>query len=138
LQIDFGRGSIGRGSILDAVFRAGELLLGAQKGEQDDVADRPLPREQHGEAVDADAEIILQRRDDTLRIPTEAVLEGNRVFVYLPEHKVIREHTFKSGISNWYYTEVISGLKPDQQVVVNVDRAGIKDGAKAVLSQEAP
>ena len=86
----------------------------------------------------ADVEIILDVRENTLRIPTEAVLEGNRVFVYLPEHKVIREHTFKSGISNWYYTEVISGLKPDQQVVVNVDRAGIKDGAKAVLSQEAP
>ena len=86
----------------------------------------------------ADVEIILDVRETTLRIPTEAVLEGNRVFVYLPDNKVIRERTFKSGISNWYYTEVLSGLKPDQQVVVNVDRAGIKDGAKAVLSQEAP
>ena len=86
----------------------------------------------------ADVEIILDVRETTLRIPTEAVLEGNRVFVYLPDNKVIRKRTFKSGISNWYYTEVLSGLKPDQQVVVNVDRAGIKDGAKAVLSQEAP
>jgi HlyD family secretion protein len=49
---------------------------------------------------------------------------------------VIREGTFKSGISNWYYTEVISGLKPDDLVVVNVDRVGMKDGAKAVLSEE--
>jgi len=86
----------------------------------------------------ADVEIILDVRKNTLRIPTEAVLEGNRVFVYLPDKKVIRERTFKSGISNWYYTEVISGLDPDQQVVANVDRSGIKDGAKAVLSQEAP
>jgi HlyD family secretion protein len=86
----------------------------------------------------ADVEIILDVRENTLRIPTEAVLDGNRVFVYLPDNQVIRERTFKSGISNWYYTEVISGLKPDQQVVVNVDRAGIKDGAKATLSQEAP
>ena len=86
----------------------------------------------------ADVEIILDVHENTLRIPTEAVLEGNRVFVYLPDKKVIRERTFKSGISNWYYTEVISGLDPDQQVVANVDRSGIKDGAKAVLSQEAP
>jgi HlyD family secretion protein len=86
----------------------------------------------------ADVEIILDVRKNTLRIPTEAVLEGNRVFVYLPDKKVIRERTFKSGISNWYYTEVISGLDPDQQVVANVDRSGIKDGAKAVLSQETP
>ena len=32
----------------------------------------------------ADVEIILDVRQNTLRIPTEAVLEGNRVFVYLP------------------------------------------------------
>lgn len=83
----------------------------------------------------ADVEIILDVRENTLRIPTEAVLEGNRVLVYLPDTKVIKERTFKSGISNWYYTEVISGLKPDELVVVNLDRVGMKDGAKAVLSE---
>jgi len=83
----------------------------------------------------ADVEIILDVRENTLRIPTEAVLEGNRVLVYLPDTKVIKERTFKSGISNWYYTEVISGLKPDELVVVNVDRVGMKDGARAVLSE---
>jgi len=84
----------------------------------------------------ADVEIILDVRENTLRIPTEAVLEGDRVFVYLSEDKKIKERTFKSGISNWYYTEVISGLKPNELVVVNVDRAGMKDGAAAVESKE--
>jgi HlyD family secretion protein len=83
----------------------------------------------------ADVEIILDVRENTLRIPTESVLEGNRVLVYLPDTQVIKERTFISGISNWYYTEVISGLKPDELVVVNVDRVGMKDGAKAVLSE---
>lgn len=69
----------------------------------------------------ADVEIILDVRQNTLRIPTTAVLDGDRVFVYLPGDKVIKARTFKSGISNWYYTEVISGLKPDEQVVINVD-----------------
>jgi HlyD family secretion protein len=86
----------------------------------------------------ADVEIILDVHENTLRIPTEAVLEGNRVLVYLPDTKLIKERTFKSGISNWYYTEVISGLKPDELVVVNVDRVGMKDGAKAVLSEGEP
>jgi multidrug efflux pump subunit AcrA (membrane-fusion protein) len=84
----------------------------------------------------ADVEIILDVRENTLRIPTEAVLEGDRVFVYLPDNKVIKERTFKSGISNWYFTEVISGLKPDELVVVNVDRAGMKDGVTAMVSKE--
>lgn len=84
----------------------------------------------------ADVEIILDVRQNTLRIPTSAVLDGDRVFVYLPGHKKIKVRDFKSGISNWTYTEVISGLKPDELVVVNVDAAGIKDNADAVISKE--
>ena len=84
----------------------------------------------------ADVEIILDVRQNTLRIPTAAVLDGDLVFVYLPDDKVIKARTFKSGISNWYYTEVISGLKPDELLVINVDGAGMKDNAAAVISKE--
>jgi HlyD family secretion protein len=86
----------------------------------------------------ADVEIILDVRENTLRISTAAVLDGDRVFVYLPGKKKIQARTFKRGISNWYYTEVISGLKPDELVVINVDSAGMKDNAAAVISKEAP
>ena len=84
----------------------------------------------------ADVEIILDVRKNTLRIPTSAVLDRDRVFVYHYGEKKIKARDFKSGISNWYYTEVISGLKPDELVVVNVDAAGIKDNAGAVISKE--
>jgi len=84
----------------------------------------------------ADVEIILDVRQNTLRIPTPAVLDGDRVFVYLPGNKVVKARSFKSGISNWYYTEVISGLKPDELVVINVDGAGMKNNAAAVISKE--
>jgi len=84
----------------------------------------------------ADVEIILDVRKNTLRIPTSAVMDGDRVFVYLPGAKKIKARDFKSGIANWYYTEVISGLKPDEMVVVNVDAAGMKDNAAAVISKE--
>jgi HlyD family secretion protein len=84
----------------------------------------------------ADVEIILDVRPDTLRIPTEAVLDGKRVFVYLADKNVITERIFKSGISNWDYTEAISGLETDELVVVNVDRPGVKDGARAISAKE--
>ena len=84
----------------------------------------------------ADVEIILDVRPDTLRIPTEAVLDGKRVFVYLADKNVIKERIFKSGISNWDYTEAISGLETDELVVVNVDRPGVKDGARAISAKE--
>jgi len=86
----------------------------------------------------ADVEIILDVRENTLRVSTAAVLDGDRVFVYLPGKKKIQARTFKRGISNWYYTEVISGLKPDELVVINVDSTGMKDNAAAVISKEAP
>ncbi|MCK4727496.1 MAG: efflux RND transporter periplasmic adaptor subunit, partial [Desulfobacterales bacterium] len=86
----------------------------------------------------ADVEIILDVRRGTLRIPTEAVLDGKRVFVYLPDKKVIKERIFKSGISNWDYTEVISGLRADELVVVNADHPGVKDGAHTVVAKEEP
>jgi HlyD family secretion protein len=84
----------------------------------------------------ADAEIILDVREESLRIPTEAVLDGKRVFVYLPVKKVIEERTFEPGISNWDHTEVASGLTAGELVVVNVDQAGVEDGAHAVLASE--
>lgn len=82
----------------------------------------------------ADVEIILDVHRETLRIPTEAVLDGKRVFVYFSDKKVIKERMFRSGISNWDYTEVISGLSLDELLVVNVDLAGVRDGAHAVLA----
>lgn len=84
----------------------------------------------------ADVEIILDARKNTLRIPTAAVLDGDRVFVYLLGAKKIKARDFKSGIANWFYTEVISGLQSDEMVVVNVDAAGMKDNAAAVISEE--
>ena len=86
----------------------------------------------------ADVEIILDVRRETLRIPTEAVLDGKRVFVYLSDEKVIKERIFESGISNWDYTEVISGLTLDELIVVNVDLAGVRDGAHAILAKKEP
>jgi HlyD family secretion protein len=83
-------------------------------------------------------ELILDIRQDTLRIPTQAVLDGERVFVYLPADKRLEERTIKSGIVNWDHTEVVSGLQAGELVVTSVDRAGVKGGAYAVAVQETP
>jgi len=49
---------------------------------------------------------------------------------------VLEERTFEAGISNWDYTEVVSGLKVEELVVVNVDKAGVENGAYAILASE--
>ena len=98
----------------------------------------PVGTHQFLAGYSADVEIILEIRRKILRIPTEAVLDGKRVFVYQPDRKIIKERTIKRGLSNWNYTEVLSGLDPGELVVINVDHSGIKDNANAVVTLEEP
>jgi HlyD family secretion protein len=81
----------------------------------------------------ADLEIIINTRKDVLRIPTEAVLEGHRVLVYNPATQLLEERGFNAGLSNWKYTEVLSGLSAGETIVTSIDREGVKAGARVTL-----
>jgi len=83
----------------------------------------------------ADLEIIVDVKKDVLRIPTEAVLEGHRVLVYNPATQLLEERSFQAGLSNWKYTEVLSGLAAGDQVVLSIDREGVKAGIRATLEK---
>ncbi len=78
----------------------------------------------------ADAEVILAVREDTLRIPTSALLEGGRVLVYRPATGDLEERTLKTGLANWEYTEVLEGLKAGERIVQSLERQGVKAGAR--------
>lgn len=80
----------------------------------------------------ADVEIVLHNQSNVLRVPTEAVLQGPRVLVFSPDSRRIEERSIKTGISNWEFTEIESGLKEGDLVVVSVQREGVQPGAYAV------
>ena len=86
----------------------------------------------------ADIEVIIDLRNDVVRVPTESVVEGQRVFVFQADQGRLTERRIKTGLTNWDWTEVIEGLSPGVQVVVNVDAEGVGDGAGAELIEEAP
>ncbi|HEB55267.1 MAG TPA: efflux RND transporter periplasmic adaptor subunit [Gammaproteobacteria bacterium] len=77
----------------------------------------------------ADVEVILKRHEKVLRIPTEALMEGRHVFVLLDDN-TIEKRKIKTGMHNWSYTEVLSGLKAGDRIVVSVEREGLKDGVR--------
>ncbi|MEH6649014.1 MAG: efflux RND transporter periplasmic adaptor subunit [Motiliproteus sp.] len=84
----------------------------------------------------ADLEVILQSHPDTLRIPTEALLDEQYVLLFrdgLP----LQKRAVKIGLNNWQHTEIIDGLKAGDQVVTSLGRSEIKDGALAT-KQPAP
>ena len=86
----------------------------------------------------ADIEVILDVRNDVVRVPTEAVMEGRKIYLFLPDQGKAVKREIRTGLSNWDQTEVLDGLSPDELVVVNVDNPGLKDGAAAVLIKEEP
>lgn len=86
----------------------------------------------------ADVEIIISNRADTLKIPTEAILDGKKVFVYEAGEKKIYQKVVTTGLANWAFAEILSGLTEGQLVVINVDKPGLKDGVSAVLAKDEP
>lgn len=83
----------------------------------------------------ADLEIILDSRDNVLRVPTSALQEGGRVLRYQPETGKLEERTLKTGVANWEYTEVLEGLQQGDRIVLSLERDGVKAGA-LVKSEE--
>lgn len=81
----------------------------------------------------ADAEIVLETRDNAVRVPTQALLEGNRVFVL--DGDTLRERQLRTGLANWEYTEVLSGLQAGDVVVTSVDRKGLAPEARVLVER---
>jgi HlyD family secretion protein len=84
----------------------------------------------------ADIEVILDTHPAVTRVPTEAITEGRTVYVFADGRLAAR--TVKAGLSNWQWTEVLEGLAPEEQVVLNVDAPGLRDGVRAVRLEETP
>lgn len=79
----------------------------------------------------ADIEVLIESKDNALRIPTEAVLEGNRVLLFGAQG-ALQDREFTPGLSNWSFTEVLSGLQAGDKIVLSIGREGVKAGVKAV------
>ena len=77
----------------------------------------------------ADIEIILSQRDKALRIPTETVIDGNRVLRYDAATGLLSYQQFKPGLSNWTSTEVVEGLSEGDDILLSLDTEGAVDGA---------
>lgn len=79
----------------------------------------------------ADVEVILERRDGVLRLPTASILAGDRVLVV--EEDALVERTIERGLSNWDFTEIVAGLEEGERVVAAIDRPEIRAGARVEI-----
>lgn len=86
------------------------------------IAERLLP------GTSADVEVVLDARDGVLRIPSSALLFGDKVLVVEKERLV--ERSVEPGLRNWDLTEVRSGLVEGDRVVVSLDRPDVRAGVR--------
>jgi HlyD family secretion protein len=82
----------------------------------------------------ADVEVILDARDGVLRVPSYALIDGKKALV-------VREGQLAAvpvevGLKNWGFAEVKRGLSAGDLVVVSLDRADVKEGARARVAEE--
>ncbi len=79
----------------------------------------------------ADVEVLLAREADALRVPTSVIVDGSDVFFYDEASGRLSRRTVQTGVANWEYTQILSGLSEGDRVVSSVDREGVVDGALA-------
>ncbi|RMH82980.1 efflux RND transporter periplasmic adaptor subunit [Pseudomonas sp. AOB-7] len=85
----------------------------------------------------ADVEILVERHDDSLRIPTEALLEGRRVLRHDPAAGVLREVRLRTGLANWRWTEVLGGLEEGERILASLEQEGLEDGVAVRVQTDA-
>ncbi|MDM8348564.1 efflux RND transporter periplasmic adaptor subunit [Pseudomonas sp. sp1636] len=85
----------------------------------------------------ADVEVIVEQRPQTLRIPTESLLEGGRVLRYDPTAGVLREVRLQLGLANWRWSEVLDGLNEGERILASLEQDGLADGVAVIAGDEA-
>ena len=53
-------------------------------------------------------------------------MSGDSVLLYHADTHKLEQRSIKTGISNWDYTEVLTGLKAGDRIVASLERAGVK------------
>lgn len=83
----------------------------------------------------ADAEIILARKENVLKVPTETIFDEHYVYVY-HQGGTLEKRQIETGIGNWSFTEVTGGLKENDIVVTSIGIEGLADGADVTLAKQ--
>jgi HlyD family secretion protein len=83
----------------------------------------------------ADTTVILDKKENVLRLPTEALLTGNFAWVINADNKLDKRQ-IKTGIGNWSYTEILSGVKEGDAVVRAPDQVGLAQDRVVTLQKD--
>ncbi len=81
----------------------------------------------------ADVEVILDKREAVLHVPTSVIMEDSSVFVIPATGGILEQRTIVTGLANWEQTEIVAGLAAGEWVVRSIDREGVAAGVTAQI-----
>lgn len=81
--------------------------------------------------MSADIEIIVESIPDVIVIPSQSIVEreGKR-YVYTVRDSRAHQRLVNTGRFNWTFFEVLSGINEGDEIIVNPEVSGLKEGAK--------
>ena len=83
----------------------------------------------------ADITIIIDTVEDALSVPTQAVIRDEFVYLINEDNTLVKQN-IEVGLSNWQYSEVLSGITIDDRIVLSIDRKGVEGGVKVIVEEE--
>jgi len=86
----------------------------------------------------ADVEIVLATRKNVLRVPTSALVNGDTLYVFNAKNSTLDVRKVQTGLSNWAYTEIISGLSVTEKIIVSTERPGLEQGVRVIPEKGKP
>jgi HlyD family secretion protein len=75
-------------------------------------------------------EVLIKSREQALRIPTDAIFDNNKVYVFAEDKLHLRE--IQPGLSNWQHTEILSGLADGEWILTSASQSNLVDGMSAI------
>lgn len=81
----------------------------------------------------ADVEILIDRAEDVLWVPTVAVRPGDPETLLVLDRAAGRlvEQAIQTGLGNWEETQILEGVEEGDLVVLSLDRDGVEPGVLA-------
>ncbi len=97
----------------------------------------PVPQDILLIGYSADIEIIIDTSQDVLRVPTQAIRQNKTILVVSAEGK-LEERTLETGLANWSFTEIVSGINEGDQILLSSDQDGIEVGVAVQQKDRQP
>ncbi len=119
LEQSFGSGNLTQEQIGQIMQQRQQALVGRSGTQPSPASGGSTEAARLAEGMTVTVSITTEERNGVLLVPTQAIISrGRATFVQVTKDGAVEERPVQTGISNWQYVEITSGLSEGEQIVV--------------------